>query len=358
MNDFLIIGGGIGGLSVAAGLATLGKVCVLEGEDALGYHASGRSAALFAPNYGSPSTIALNHASVDRLRAAGVLSPRGLMLVGRSDEAERAEQDIAQMRLARITTDEARARVPILNETLHIAAWQEDAEDIDTDRLLQGFARQARANGAVHLKSRVTALQRTGAGWQAQTATGVHEGRILVNAAGPWLDEIAAMAGIAPVGVQAFRRSMARIPAPGGHDIGGWPMLLGPGESWYAKPDAGSLLVSPAEEDPQPPHDAWVDDMTLAEGLARYEAIMTEPVTRLQSSWAGLRSFAPDRELVIGFAPDAPDVFWHGCLGGYGFQTAFAAAALATDLIAGRPPELEASLVAALSPARLKRPVA
>jgi D-arginine dehydrogenase len=145
---------------------------------------------------------------------------------------------------------------------------------------------------------------------------------------------------------------MARIPAPGGHDVSRWPMMFGPGEDWYAKPDAGALIVSPAEEDLMDPHDAWADDMVLAEGLARYEEMVTEPVTRLISNWAGLRTFAPDRVLVIG--PDArePAFFWLAGQGGYGFQTCAAASRLAADLIGGRAPELDASLVAQLAPSR------
>jgi glycine/D-amino acid oxidase-like deaminating enzyme len=129
-------------------------------------------------------------------------------------------------------------------------------------------------------------------------------------------------------------------------------MIFGPGETWYAKPDAGALIVSPAEEDPMPPHDAFADDMVLAEGLARYEAMVTAPVTRVLASWAGLRTFAPDRVPVIGRDTDEPAFFWLAGQGGYGFQTAPAAAALAADLLCGRTPGIDAALVAALAPAR------
>ena len=145
---------------------------------------------------------------------------------------------------------------------------------------------------------------------------------------------------------------MARIPAPGGQDVRGWPMMMAAGEDWYAKPDAGKLLVSPAEEDPMPPHDAFADDMVLAEGLARYEEMVTEPVTRLETSWAGLRTFSPDRCLVIGRAPQDDGFFWVAGQGGYGFQTSPAASQLAADLVAERAPELDPAMVAALSPAR------
>jgi glycine/D-amino acid oxidase-like deaminating enzyme len=145
---------------------------------------------------------------------------------------------------------------------------------------------------------------------------------------------------------------MARIPAPGGHDVSGWPMLFGVGETWYAKPDAGALIVSPAEEHPMDAHDAWADDMVLAEGLARYEEMVNEPVTRLISNWAGLRTFSPDRVLVIGPDPREPAFFWLAGQGGYGFQSAPAASQLAADLLSGRRSDLSADLVDSLSPAR------
>jgi len=359
MSDFLIVGGGIAGISAAARLAPHGKVTVLEGEDALGYHASGRSAALFEENYGKPSTIALNRASKDYHMQAdgGVLSPRGLLLVGSDDKTDAFEGTMQELHLHRIDVDQARAMVPILDPAkVTMAGHHAEAWDIDTDLLLQNYARTARRHGAdIRTRSRVTGISKSADGWAVDTAKGSHSARILINASGAWADEIAALAGITPIGITPYRRSMARIPAPGGHDVGGWPMLFGPGESWYAKPDAGKLLVSPADEDPMPPQDAWADDMVLAEGLARYEEMMTEPVTRVESNWAGLRSFAPDRQLVIGFAPADASFFWLAGQGGYGMQTSPAASQLAADLIAGKAPQIDTATVSALSPVRFGR---
>ncbi|WP_343116670.1 FAD-dependent oxidoreductase [Ostreiculturibacter nitratireducens] len=356
MDDFLIIGGGIAGVSAAARLSHLGRVTLLEAEDHLAHHASGRSAALFEPNYGLPPVVALSLASDDHHRRAngGVLSPRGLMIVATQLLRDAFEHEAAVMNLARISPAEARAMVPILRaDALEHAAYAEHAWDLDTDKLIQDFQREAKANGAKVLTgARVTAIRRTSAGWEADTATCTHSARIIVNAAGAWVDEVARMAGVAPLGFTPYRRSMARIPAPGGHDIRAWPMIFGAGETWYAKPDAGALIVSPAEEHLMDPHDAWADDMVLAEGLARYEEMVTEPVTRLLASWAGLRTFAPDRVLVIGQDPVEPAFFWLAGQGGYGFQTAPAASRLAADLIGGGAPELDATTVAALSPAR------
>jgi glycine/D-amino acid oxidase-like deaminating enzyme len=357
-QDFIIIGGGIAGVSAAARLSCLGSVTVLEAEAQLAHHASGRSAALFEPRYGLAPVVALSFASDDHHRHAngGVLSPRGMMIVAQADGRASFEADLAAMGLNALSVTEARQIVPILNpETVAFAAHADHAWDIDTDLLLQNFAREARSNGALFLTgARAIAIARTATGWVVTTASGSHEGRMLINAAGAWVDEVARMAGVAPLGFTPYRRSMARIPAPGGHDVSNWPMIFGGGESWYAKPDAGALIVSPAEEHAMVPHDAWADDMVLAEGLARYEEMVTTPVTRVLSNWAGLRTFAPDRVLVIGRAAADPAFFWLAGQGGYGFQTAPAASALVADLIAGRQSTLDAACVVALSPRRLE----
>ncbi|MCL4187963.1 MAG: FAD-binding oxidoreductase [Rhodobacteraceae bacterium] len=352
--DFLVIGGGIAGAAAAGRLSHLGTVVLAEAEDRLGYHASGRSAALFEASYGLPAVRALNRASRDEHDDRGVLSPRGLMLVGREDERAAFLDDAAAMGLEEIAAAAALAAVPLLSPAaVAFAAMGRNAWDIDTDRLMQSFLREARANGArVLTGARVGSLARTGPGWAAATPAGTIEARLVVNAAGAWVDEVAALAGLRRLGFTPLRRSMARIAVPGGHDARGWPMVFGVGEGWYAKPDAGALIVSPAEEDPAEPHDAFPDDMVLAEGLARFEAMTAAPVTRLLASWAGLRTFAPDRVLVIGPDPAEPAFLWAAGQGGYGFQTAPAASRLLADLVAGRAPDLDAATVAALSPAR------
>jgi glycine/D-amino acid oxidase-like deaminating enzyme len=355
MHDFLIIGGGIAGVSAAARLADLGSVLLLEAEDALAHHASSRSAAMYEPRYGAPAVVGLSMASGDYFRSVpDVLTPRGLMLVAKAEARDGFEHDLKAMEYDPISVAEARAIVPILNpDVVALAGYAAHADDVDTDLLIQGFAREAKSRGAqIVTRAKVTAITRDSAGWRVDSNAGSFAARMIVNAAGPWVDQIAALAGVQPLGFTPYRRSMARIPAPGGHDVSGWPMIFGPGEDWYAKPDAGALIVSPAEEDLMEPHDAWADDMVLAEGLARYEEMVTEPVTRLISSWAGLRTFSPDRVLVIGRDPREPSFFWLAGQGGYGFQTCPAASRLAADLIGGRAPELDADLVAALSPAR------
>jgi glycine/D-amino acid oxidase-like deaminating enzyme len=353
--EVIVIGGGVAGLTLAADLAEGGAlVLVLEAEAAVGYHTSGRSAALYEPTYGAPAVRDLSVASGEWFHASGLLGPRGLMILGREAERDLFAHDLAAMGLERLPLDEAFARVPVLRrDVVTLAGYHANAWDIDTDRLLQGAVARIRAwGGTVRLNARVSAIARGGGAWELRVGAEVVRAPVVVNAAGSWVTVVAQMAGVAGPRFQPYRRSMARIPAPGGLDVSGWPMIFGAGETWYAKPDAGALIVSPAEEHAMDPHDAWADDMVLAEGVARYEEFVTEPVTRMLSNWAGLRTFAPDRVLVIGPDPVAPGFFWQAGQGGYGFQTAPAAARLGADLILGRAPEVGADLVAAVSPGR------
>ena len=354
MTRVLIIGGGIAGVSAAAKISPDAEVTLLEAEPALGYHASGRSAAMFDEHYGTPTTCELNRASRAEHEGRGVLSPRGLMIVGKDSDAAQFEADLIKMGMEECPVADAFARVPILSPDITRAAHFEDAHDIDTDKLLQGFAKDARANGAQVLTGQRVAGISKGTAWTVTTKNREFEADILVNAAGAWADLIAQMAGVAPIGLQPNRRSMARLPAPQGHDVSKWPMLYGPGETWYAKPDAGGWIVSPADEDPMEPMDAWPDDIVLAEGLDRYQQYVTSPVTRLETSWAGLRTFSPDRSLVVGPDPDVDGFFWCAGQGGYGIQSSPAASSCLADLMAGRKAALRSDTVRALSPSRFR----
>lgn len=350
MSDFIVIGGGIAGISAAARLSAHATVTLIEAEDALGYHASGRSAALFEEHYGCPSVVALNRASAAFHQT--YLTPRGFLLLGRKGAEAAFDADLTELNSSEISVDEARTLVPILNDTVARAAYHSRAQDIDTDRMIQDFAKTLRANGGQIVSgTRVTGIER-GKDWTVRCGNDLFTAARLVNAAGAWADQVAEMAGIKPVGITPCRRSMARIPAPGGHDVRSWPIFFGVGETWYAKPDAGKLLVSPADEDPVDPHDAWADDMVIAEGLDRYAQHVTEEVTRVESTWAGLRSFAPDRTLVLGPDPADPDFFWSAGQGGYGFATAPAASQLVADLALEHSLALDPETVVALSPNR------
>ncbi|WP_299154631.1 FAD-dependent oxidoreductase [uncultured Tateyamaria sp.] len=350
MRDVIVIGGGIAGVSAAARLSEHATVTLIEAESTLGYHASGRSAALFEENYGCPSVVALNRASAAYHQP--YLSARGFLLLGRTGEDAGFDADLKALKTQEISVDTARARVPILNNTITRAAYHSGAQDIDTDRIMQDFAKNLRANGGRIVSGQpVHAISHT-KHWTVQYGTDQLTARTLVNAAGAWADRIAEMAGIRPIGITPLRRSMARIPAPDGHDVSGWPIFFGVGETWYAKPDAGKLLVSPADEDPYAPADAWADDMVVAEGLDRYGQHVSVSVTRVETTWAGLRSFAPDRALVLGPDPANRSFIWCAGQGGYGFSTAPAASQLVADLTLGHSVQIDASFVAALSPDR------
>ncbi len=355
MSDIIIIGGGIAGLSAAARLSANAQVTLLEMESSFGYHASGRSAALIEENYGAPSVQALNRASMEHFEQGNYLTQRGLMIIATADDAQAFHSDAKKMGVHEITPSEAIDLVPILDpKKVALAGYHAEAFDIDTDLLMQDFIRTIRKNGGQVISDAVvTDIRQDQHGWHI-SATEVYSAPTLVNAAGAWADLIAGIAGVTPLGIVPHRRSMARIAAPDGHDTSRWPMFFGTGESWYAKPDAGALLVSPAEEDSTYPHDAFADDMILAEGLDRYQQMVTPSITRPLATWAGLRSFAPDRTLVLGRDPDVPNFVWCAGQGGYGFQTSPAASALVADLVLGRTPTLDTDTVAALSPDRLR----
>ncbi|WP_299360212.1 FAD-dependent oxidoreductase [uncultured Paracoccus sp.] len=352
-SDILIIGGGIAGVSAAAELAPHASVILLESEGNLAHHASSRSAALYEPYYGPAPVVALSLASAEAL--APFLTPRGLLLVAAEGQAAEFAAESNAFHLDKITPDHAATLFPPLDPArIRAAAHGTHASDIDTDQLLQSYAKSARAHGAtLHTGHPVTALTRRPGAWTATTPRGDFTAPTLINAAGPWADEIATRAGLAPLGLTPHRRSMARIPAPDGMDPTSWPMTFGVDETWYAKPDAGALIVSPADADPTHPHDAWADDMVLAEGLARYEAMTRHSVTRLLSSWGGLRTFAPDGIPVFGPDPADPDFIWFAGQGGYGFQSAPAAARLVADTVLRRP--VDPALAQALTPARFRR---
>lgn len=355
MIDFLVIGGGIAGVSAAARLSELGSVTLLEREEALAFHASGRSAAMFEETYGKPSTIALNQASKDWHLNVNLSRnhPRGMMLLGKDGGEEEFSRDLVAMKMRRLTSSEALELLPILNtDTVPHLGYHEDAWDVDTDGAIQRFVKMLRSNGGdIVTRAEVSKIAKTGHGWRLSAGGTDYEARQIVNAAGAWADQLALLAGVQPLGLQPLRRSMARVAAPDGFDVSEWPMLFGPGERWYAKPDAGALLVSPADETPVAPMDAWADDITLAEGIARYEDHVTKPVHRMIANWAGLRTFTPDRCLAIG-PSEQSGFWWCAGQGGYGFQTAPAAGQLLADLAGGRQGELDAATIADVSPQR------
>jgi D-arginine dehydrogenase len=367
--DFVVVGGGIAGVSLAAELAPHGRTLVLEQESALGYHATGRSAAVVALFYGAPPVRALTQASLPTLLEAEVDGHRlahrkGMLMVelpGQDGALDAFLQDPARRGQAcEVKPEEALERVPILRRDAVVrACWEPDLWALDADGLLQGYRRRARAAGAeFRLNAEVSALARTGEHWQV-TAGGVTElTDTVVNAAGAWADTIATRAGLQPLALQPKRRTALTVPAPAGHDVRGWPAVIDMGETRYFKPDAGALMLSLADETDSPPCDAWAEDEDVATAVDRVQQMADLPVERLIATWAGLRTFAPDRVPVVGWANDAERFLWLAGQGGYGLQTAPAMAQLAAATVLGTPlPRalVEAGVDAAqFSPARFR----
>ena len=359
--DIIVIGGGIAGISAAARLAPEAKVVVLEAEPHLAYHSTGRSAATYILNYGNAPIRALNAASRAPLEGdllgESVLSPRGMLMVAPAqDQALLSEFLDSSDGVQEISPAEAQAMVPALKvDEIASAAYEPNARDIDVDLLLQGDARQARDNGAEIVTSApVEAAARQNRSWRVTTPAGTFEAPILVNASGAWADQVGAMAGAEPIGLQPLRRSAVIMPVPADMSVRNWPLFAAIKEDWYAKPDGDRLLISPADEDPVDPQDAWPDDMVLAEGLYRFESMVDVPIVKPSHSWAGLRSFVADKTPVCGFDPAEEGFFWLAGQGGYGVQTSPALSRLAADLILGKTPEIAEEVVAALSVDRLR----
>ncbi len=349
-TDILVIGAGIAGAGLAAAIDGRRDVILLEKEARPGHHSTGRSAAIFIQNYGNAVIRALSAASRPLFEtmeadvfATPLLSPRGILFVaGEEDRSAHALLLGESQGLVPISADEAVAMVPLLrSEPIVAAAFERDASDIDVNTLHQGYLRKARRAGArLFVDAAMLGARRAGGRWTVETTIGAIDAAVIVNAAGAWADEVAQTSGVAPKGLVPKRRSMAVLPCPPGYDCHAWPLVSNSGDRWYFKPDAGRLLVSPSEEDPVAPHDAFVDDMTLAEGIDRYQQAVREDVTHIQAIWAGLRTFAPDAIPVVGHDRDADGFFWLAGQGGYGIQTAPALSSIAAALVLGETPGL------------------
>jgi len=344
-SDIIVIGAGIAGASAAAELAADARVTLLEMEPQPGYHASSRSAAYFAAAYGKPVVQSITRASESFFRSppggftdVELFRPRQCIWFGRPDQAEGLEaMRRAVPRLEFLDEAAVRRRVPVFRPGyLHGGLLDGEGGDLDVEALLQGYLRRfSRRGGLLRVNHRAQRLERSGTGWRVGAGEAVFEAPVVVNAAGGWAEQVGGWAGLDPLGIRPFRRTALTIDAPDGVDIRDWPEMVDIDEDFYFKPEAGAILVSPADETPTPPVDAQPEDIDVAIGVDRFERATGIDVKRVRAAWAGLRTFAPDRVFVAGFDPRAEGFFWLAGQGGYGVQSSPAMAALTRHLVSG-----------------------
>lgn len=374
--DVIVVGAGMAGASVGWQLAQAGRqVLVLERESQPGYHTTGRSAALFEEHYGPLQVQALTRASraFYEQPPAGftdypILHPRGVMYVGTA--AQKALIDAAYAEAVkhspdaqRLDGDALRALVPVLNDSIVDGFVDDGARDIDVHALHQGFLRGMRqAGGQLWCNAEVSALALDGAHrtWTVTLADGrTAQTRTLVNAAGAWADHIGELAGARAMGLVPARRSAFTFPVPEGLDATHWPAVISADESFYFKPDAGQLLGSPANADATYPHDVQPEEEDIATGIWNIEQATTLSIRRPSHTWAGLRSFVADGEMVIGWDSHVPEFFWVAAQGGYGIQSAAGYSLLARNLLLAEPVDeqllRQGVQTELLAPARLQK---
>jgi D-arginine dehydrogenase len=354
-SDIIVIGAGIAGMSAAAELAADASVTVLDMEAQPGYHASGRSAAYFAAAYGKKIIRDFTGCCEsflleppDGFTDVQLLRPRDCMFFGREDQAEKLlamQED--NPRLQFLDADAVRKRVPVLSQDyLYGAMWERKGGDLDVDALLQGSLRLFRRRGGKYLSNhQAGSLERSGGVWTVTAGLQQFQAPIIVNAAGAWVERIASMAGLESLGIEPLRRTALTIDPPAGTDIRNWPEMVDADEDFYFKPAAGQIMISPADETPSEPCDAQPEDLDVAMGVHRFEQATGLDIQRVNHSWAGLRTFAPDRVFVAGFDPRAEGFFWLSGQGGYGVQSSPAMARLARFLVTGTAPEGDFSTV-------------
>lgn len=349
MSDFdvIVIGGGMAGISVAYELAATHRVVVTEAEAQLAAHSTGRSAAILIPSYGSetarPLTVASQAFLLDPppgFTDMPFMSNRGALWIARPDQATSLEPVAAAAEEAGtqaipLSAEEAVEMVPVLRpDRLHGALWEPDALDMDVAAIHQSYVRGLRQRkGEVVTSAPVSRIQRQGSAWVVEAGDHELTASILVNATGAWGDVIARLAGVTPVGLQPMRRTAFMV---GGKDEWvKWPMVIDADHEFYFKPDGPQLLCSPADETPTDPGDARPDPLDVALAIERINEATTLEIRSVRSEWAGLRTFAPDRSLVIGPDPEVPEFVWMVGQGGTGIQAAPATAQLTAALVRG-----------------------
>jgi D-arginine dehydrogenase len=340
--DIAIIGAGMAGASLAAEVGDGARVVLLEAESQPGYHSTGRSAAFWSETYGGPAIQPLTSASGLFLMAHGFVGARGGLHI--ADAAGRAALDELAREFA--TSGVAlepygraalEARLPGLRPGWDVGLAEPECRDIDVAALHAFYlAAVRRAGTALRCDAGVTAMEHVADGWRLTTRDAVIEAGIVVNAAGAWANDVAGLAGALPIAITPYRRTIVQIavdpPAPA--DM---PVVLDAAGHFYFKPEAGGRLwLSPHDETPTPPCDAQPEELDVAIAIDRFEHVVDWRVLKRERAWAGLRSFAPDRAPVYGFDPVAPGFFWFAGQGGFGIQTAPAAAMIGAALLTGR----------------------
>lgn len=370
--DYIVIGAGIAGASAAFELSAHATVVVLEQEDQPGYHTTGRSAALYAEAYGNRTVRALTTGGKDfylnppaGFSDHALLRPRGVLFIGRADQQASLDRLLAEVsglrgNIVRIDAAAIARFVPVIYPGYAAAAvFDPDAMDIDVHALHSGYLRGMKARGGVlATNARVRALSRRGGRWLAETPAGSFQGKVVVNAAGAWADEVAALAGAPPVWLVPKRRTAILFRPPTGLAIETWPTVIDADEEFYFRPDAGKILASPADETPMPPCDVQPEEIDIAILIDRLQRATDLPIPRIEHRWAGLRSFVADKTPVVGYDDAIEDFFWLAGQGGYGIQTAPGMAQLTAALARREPvPKNLAELgvrTIDLSPARLR----
>ena len=350
--DIAIVGGGMAGASLAAAIGSQARVLVLEAEDAPGYHATGRSAALWSETYGGPDIQPLTTASGPLLQAGGHLAPLGSLHVGRAEDEAAMDTFLAEFADSEVRLQQVdpAAFVPGLRPEWTLGVQEATCAYIDVAALHAESIATARRAGAVFVTGAALAAAKRAAGvWTIETTAGAFQARTIVDAAGAWADDVAVRAGVRPLGLQAYRRTMVQLRTdPGAPD--GMPHVADLGGRFYFKPEPGGRLwLSPHDETPTDPCDAAPEEIDVAIAIDRFEQVVDWRVAAVERRWAGLRTFARDRLPIYGFDRDVPGFFWCAGQGGFGIQTAPAAALLATSLLLGVSPD---PAVAAIDAAR------
>lgn len=346
MYDYAIIGAGVAGASLAFELAATGSVVLIEAEKQPGYHSTGRSAALFTPNYGNGIVRSINALSMpffveppEGLAQQPLLTSRGLLTVASPgqenglDTIAAAAADDAPVR--HLPPSEALSLVPLLRpEVVSAALFEPGVMDINVDALHQGYLRRFKALGG-HLMcdARVRELVRSSGHWTIETGDKTIEAAIAINAAGAWADHIGAMAGAGPIGLVPKRRSAIVVDAPEGLNIHALPAVDMAGSEAYFKPEAGRIMASLGDETPTEPQDAQPEELDIALAADWLQRHTTINLRRIEHSWAGLRSFVSDDIPVVGFDSALDDFFWLAAQGGYGIMMAPTLAQASRSLI-------------------------